>query len=470
MGETKLRLRRDAELATSGGELRISSPAGSLGLRGLDDGSVAALRVLASGDVDETALAATVGEAGLLRWNLLVRRLARAGLLEYAAAGARLRPVGAGSVEPGPAPPPDTPIRLSRLAVVTAGDGVLTVRSPRSPAVVELAPAACGLLGALSRWTTPSALEAAREREENAGDGGPASIQAGGRASSRASGQVLRFLSAAGVLATGPEDGDLASAQWHPRDLWLHAHTRGPRFTGRYGGTYPFGDRFEPLPAAPPPFAGVRVELPRPDLELLAKTDPTLTDVLERRRSHREHDDDAPITLARLGELLYRATRRRAAFTSPDGQELADRPYPSGGSVHELEVYPVIVSCVGIEPGLWHYDTAGHALELVAEPSPAVRALVERARSAAQLTRDPQVVLTVTARFGRVMWKYETIGYSLVLKHVGVLYQTLYLVGTAMDLAVCALGGGDAADFALASGLDYLSEGSVGELIIGSRG
>ncbi|NUR91486.1 MAG: dehydrogenase, partial [Nonomuraea sp.] len=68
------------------------------------------------------------------------------------------------------------------------------------------------------------------------------------------------------------------------------------------------------------------------------------------------------------------------------------------------------------------------------------------------------------------MWKYETIGYSLVLKHVGVLYQTLYLVGTAMDLAVCGLGGGDAADFALASGLDYLSEGSVGELIIGSRG
>ncbi|NUP00857.1 MAG: SagB/ThcOx family dehydrogenase [Nonomuraea sp.] len=444
MGETKLRLRRDAELTESGGELRISSPAGSLGLRGLDDGSAAALRVLAEGDVGETALAATVGEAGLLRWNLLMRRLTRAGLLEYAVAGARLRPVGAGSVEPGPVP--DTPVRLSRFAVVTAGDGVLTVRSPRSPAVVELSPAACALLGALSDWAAPADL------------GTPPA------------GQVVRLLAGAGVLATGPEDDDLAAAQWHPRDLWLHAHTRGPRFTGRYGGTYPFGSRFEPLPAAPPAFGGERVELPRPDLELLAKTDPSLTDVLERRRSLREHDDEAPITLAQLGELLYRSARRRAAFISPDGQELADRPYPSGGSVQELEIYPVIVSCQGIEPGLWHYDTAGHALELVAAPSPAVRALVERARSAAQLTRDPQVVLTVTARFGRVMWKYETIGYSLVLKHVGVLYQTLYLVGTAMDLAVCALGGGDAADFARASGLDYLAEGSVGELIIGSRG
>ncbi|MGW4405428.1 SagB family peptide dehydrogenase [Nonomuraea sp. NPDC004702] len=451
MDETKLRLRRDAELTEADGQVRISAPAGSLGLRGLDAGTTAALRILAGGDAGETALAATVGEAGLLRWNLLVRRLSRAGLLEYAAAGARLRPVGAGSVEPAPAPAADTPIRLSRFAVVTAGEGVLTVRSPRSPAVVELSPAACGLLGALASWTTP------------------ADLADGGQEGNQGWGQALRFLAAAGVLATGPEDGDLRQAQWHPRDLWLHAHSRGPRWTGRYGGTYAFTPRFDPVPADPPPFTGERIELPRPDLELLAKTDPSLTDTLERRRSLREHDPAAPITLAQLGELLYRTMRRRAVFTSPDGQELADRPYPSGGSVHELEVYPLIVSCQGAEPGLWHYDTAGHALELVSPPTPAVRALVERARSAAQLSGDPQVVLTVTARFGRVMWKYETIGYSLVLKHVGVLYQTLYLAGTAMDLAVCALGGGDAADFALASGLDYLTEGSVGELIVGSR-
>jgi oxazoline/thiazoline dehydrogenase len=77
-------------------------------------------------------------------------------------------------------------------------------------------------------------------------------------------------------------------------------------------------------------------------------------------------------------------------------------------------------------------------------------------------------VLIVTARFGRVMWKYHAIGYSLVLKHVGVLYQTIYLVATAMGLAVCGLGGGDAGDFATASGLPYHAEGSVGELVIGT--
>jgi len=38
-----------------------------------------------------------------------------------------------------------------------------------------------------------------------------------------------------------------------------------------------------------------------------------------------------------------------------------------------------------------------------------------------------------------------------------------------MDLAICGLGGGDADTFAAASGLDYLLEGTVGELVLGSR-
>jgi len=59
--------------------------------------------------------------------------------------------------------------------------------------------------------------------------------------------------------------------------------------------------------------------------------------------------------------------------------------------------------------------------------------------------------------------------YALVLKDVGVLLQTFYLVATAMGLAPCALGGGDSDLFARASGLDWLVEGAVGEFVLGSR-
>jgi hypothetical protein len=45
----------------------------------------------------------------------------------------------------------------------------------------------------------------------------------------------------------------------------------------------------------------------------------------------------------------------------------------------------------------------------------------------------------------------------------------MYCVATAMGLAPCALGAGDPAAFAAATGLDPLGEGTVGEFILGSR-
>jgi SagB-type dehydrogenase family enzyme len=65
------------------------------------------------------------------------------------------------------------------------------------------------------------------------------------------------------------------------------------------------------------------------------------------------------------------------------------------------------------------------------------------------------------------MWKYETIAYALLLKHTGVLSQTLYLNATAMGLGVCALGGASTLSFARATGLDARAEGVVGLLVLG---
>jgi hypothetical protein len=50
-----------------------------------------------------------------------------------------------------------------------------------------------------------------------------------------------------------------------------------------------------------------------------------------------------------------------------------------------------------------------------------------------------------------------------------VLYQTMYLVATAMGLAPCGLGNGDADMSARVLGLDYLRESSVGDFLLGSR-
>lgn len=93
--------------------------------------------------------------------------------------------------------------------------------------------------------------------------------------------------------------------------------------------------------------------------------------------------------------------------------------------------------------------------------------MLKEARSAAGLDELPQI--PIAARFQRMSWKYESMAYSAILMNVGTLYQTMYLVATAMDLAPCALGGGNSDVFARAAELDYYTETSVGEFSIGSN-
>jgi oxazoline/thiazoline dehydrogenase len=428
----------------------------------LPDGIAAALRDLAAGDIGELELTAAVlasdGPDGVLRLQMLLRRLDAAGQIERGvrAGGrtlARLRPVGRGRASWTTALPPSRPVKLSRFAVVRAEDGHLVAQAPRSHALVELAGESSCLLGALARWTTPAQASAAVP-------GLPAETVAA----------ILPLLADAGLLAPGGPEADTetdapAQAQWTVPDLWLHSRSRGPLLNAAYGGAYPMASRFPPLPARAEPDAGPGIQLAVPG----TVRDLLLSEALERRRSTREHDDSAPLTADQLSELLYRTTRVRSTFITSDGQEAADRPYPSGGAAHELEIYPLVTNCDGLEPGLWHYRADDHRLQLIARPGPVLARMTATSRAACLMGSDPQVVLVIAARFGRVMWKYDTVAYSLVLKHVGVYMQTVYLVATAMGLAVCGVGGGDAADFATVTGLDYYAHGSVGEMVIGSR-
>ena len=64
-------------------------------------------------------------------------------------------------------------------------------------------------------------------------------------------------------------------------------------------------------------------------------------------------------------------------------------------------------------------------------------------------------------------WKYSAIAYSLILKDVGVLLQTLYLTATDMNLGGCAIGTGNIELFARMTGQDFHAEGPVGQFALG---
>jgi SagB-type dehydrogenase family enzyme len=79
----------------------------------------------------------------------------------------------------------------------------------------------------------------------------------------------------------------------------------------------------------------------------------------------------------------------------------------------------------------------------------------------------PQILITMAARFGRVSWKYSAIAYSLILKDVGVLTQTFYMMATEMGLGGCAIGSININLFARMTGIAFYVEGPVGQFAIG---
>jgi oxazoline/thiazoline dehydrogenase len=420
------------------------------GVRRISVGSPAALAaVLSLGQRPATAAALTgevlaapgSGMSDAVALQAVLRRLTAAGALDSVVRDGD-RPVarltGEGVLPVVRSRAPAGSLVLHRHAVLTVADGVVAVESGRSHARVlldpELVPALAGPVerGDVAPWC-----------------------------------HVVDLLASAQLLRPAGAAEPLAERQWSAADLWFHRRSRESRGTDRYGGTYPFLGVDAPPPARPEPRDAVRVPLPVPDLAARRRDDPPLTAVLEDRRSVRAFDPAVAPTLDQLGELLYRTARIRREFVTEHGLEVVDRPFPAGGSVHELELYAVVTRCTGLDPGLWRYDGHAHALEQAAADGPAVRRLAGDCRATARLDDDPPIALAVSARFGRLMWKYEAIPYALILKHVGVLYQTLYLTATAMGLGVCALGGGSTAAFAAATGLPPLVEGLVGELVVG---
>ena len=79
----------------------------------------------------------------------------------------------------------------------------------------------------------------------------------------------------------------------------------------------------------------------------------------------------------------------------------------------------------------------------------------------------PQILITIAARFDRISWKYSSIAYALILKDVGVLIQTFYLMATDMGLGGCAIGSIDIDLFARMTGIEFHVEGPVGQFALG---
>ena len=353
-------------------------------------------------------------------------------------------------------PPADQPLVLSRFAWLRRDGEQLIVESALAAGTIALVhPNAARFVTSFGAPTTIAAAAS------DAGVG------------ERAARALATLLLGCGALVLGDADEDrLPLAVWEFHDLLFHARSRAGRSTNPFGGTYRFAGRLEPAPPLPAARWPPTVRLAPPDLERLEREDPPLSALVSARRSIRTYGEP-PVHVNELGELLYRCARIDDVWVAPGADprhpvETYTRPYPSGGALYELEFYVLTQQCDGIDPGLYHYAAGEHALERIDARSAEVTSLAARVGMGAMLRPGAvQALILLTARMQRIAWKYESLAYALVLKHVGVVYESLYLAATAMRLAPCAIGGGDSDMFATIAGIDYFEEPLVGEFAVG---
>jgi len=280
--------------------------------------------------------------------------------------------------------------------------------------------------------------------------------------------EILFVVDAAGSKSLRVAEGDGALKLWEFHDLLFHARSTTGRHANPFGGVHAYADFVEPPPPVRPSWPGEAIDL-RP---LISPSDPPsqFAELLRRRCSTRRFEDRRPVTLAELSRFLDIAARIRSTNRSDEEDseiEIAPRPYPSGGASYELELYLAIERCEGLPRGFYHYDAARHTLTRIEAQPKQLEAMLLDGKNYMGARALPQILVTIAARFGRVSWKYSSFAYSLVLKDVGVLMQTLYLVATDMQLGACAIGAGDIDLFSKMTGLPFHVEGAVGQVALG---
>jgi SagB-type dehydrogenase family enzyme len=151
---------------------------------------------------------------------------------------------------------------------------------------------------------------------------------------------------------------------------------------------------------------------------------------LRERRSVRDYAA-RPLTLAEVGQLLW-------AAQGITGDNQRYRTAPSAGALYPLELYVVAGDVRDLDPGVYRYRPAGHALEPIAGGD--VRPALAGAALEQTWVEEGAVVLVVAGVYERTTQKYGERGRQYVHMEAGHAAQNVYLQAAALELGTVAVG------------------------------
>ena len=236
--------------------------------------------------------------------HLLVRRLARHGLLEYRLQRSR-NSEDQVVIEPQVADYwPATPrlgnadvLVLSRFAYMRRRGNEMVLELPRAGALFRI----CNpkIATAIAMLSTPQQIKRLRRQDDFPGIELLALL---------VDCQILFKIDAAGDSGLRPAEGDRNLVLWDFHDLLFHARSTEGRHANPLGGVYPYAGVMPPLPAVRPRWPGKKIDLRKFSAAHSEAVSP-VAKLLRERHSTRSFDDQRPITLAELSRFLDNTAR-----------------------------------------------------------------------------------------------------------------------------------------------------------------
>lgn len=285
------------------------------------------------------------------------------------------------------------------------------------------------------------------------------------------------------LISDGPDDEErqlreraerLDALQWHPNAALYHfatqleeaERTAGPLDVASLSvSSEEIAREVVSQRGAPPPEfhhrEGQLVDLP----EGQSESDSGFFELLGRRRTVRGFDPSRPMSRDALATMLRWVFGAHGKTQLAPEVTLLHKTSPSGGALHPIEVYPVVLRVEGLEPGIYHYDVEHHALRCLGRRSrEALQELAIRSSRNQLYVGEAHALFILTARWRRNFWKYRHSSrtYSVILKDVGHLSQTFYLAAAELGLGAFYTGAILAAPLETVLSLQPEEEGVLG--------
>jgi putative peptide maturation dehydrogenase len=241
-----------------------------------------------------------------------------------------------------------------------------------------------------------------------------------------------------------PGEQGLEKMQWLDLAAVYHAHTRWQGVAGSNVSQARDEEdhrvRLERLREirGDPPAHFVR----RPDAEeRTALRVPVLTgvffDALLARRTTRAYRSEQSLPLSALELMLYAVFGTHGVKYFAPGIVGIKRTSPSGGALHPIEAYVLLINVDELPAGLYHYETGAHALaRLERMDNTSARDLACAFTAGQGYFAEAHALVIHVARFDRNFWKYgqHRKAYKTVLMDSAHLSQTFYLTAAHLGL------------------------------------